>query len=374
MSILRTGADPKFFTTRISIPLGSLHLSGGVKVLLLIANGLARRKHPVTLIVPDFASDSPFRLHSGISVHAVRTGPKWLPMPLRKLSYYMKLCWRSAAGADLCLANYYLTAYGVVLSRLLHGGRPRVLWYIQGYEAGSHGLMAEAGALSRGIRFLLASLSYRLPVKILCVSGWVKERIGRRDAVVVPPPALNLEVFRPGPREHREDRVVIGAIGRTGETKGYGDFLDALEKLIIPDGVQVTVLVASPKEGEVPLPTRFPSEGIHARTEEAMAGFYSRCDIFVLPSRMEGFPLPPLEAMACGSAVVSADCGGISEYGRDRVNCIIVPARSPEKLARAISLLIADPGFRWRLQQEGFQTAGQHGQEEGIARFLSNVV
>lgn len=356
---------------RVSIPLGSFHLSGGVKVLVLLANGMAEREWGITFLVPDYASASPFALDPRIQVRVISTGPRWLPRRLRQIIYYGKLLVLAGSMADLCLANYYLTAYCAVVSSWLTGRKTSVLWYIQGYEAGSHGLMAEDGVIGRLLRYVLASLSYRLPVPIWCVSGWVKDRIGRADAKVVFPPALNLGQFAPKKTERREGLVVIGTIGRRGATKGYKDFVKALESL--PTWTGIHVLIASPVPNEVPVPPGVSAEGVHATTESAMAAFYNRCDIFVLPSRMEGFPLPPLEAMACGCAVVSTQCGGVVEYARDEVNCLLVPTRDPVALGRALDRLIHDAALRERLSREAVQTAGVFGYQAMVKTFVQQV-
>ncbi len=355
----------------VTFPLGSLHVSGGVKVLVLLANGMAARGWRVSLLVPDYASASPFVLDTRVAVRVVSTGPSWYPRKLRQIVYYAKLLGLAGAGADLCLANYYLTVYCAATASLASGLRTKVLWYIQGYEAGSHGLLAEDGAIGRIIRYLLARLSYRFPVPVWCVSNWVKDRIGRPDATVVFPPALNLEVFAPQERAAREARLVIGTIGRQGETKGYGDFLAALRELSEPQ--KVHVLVVSPTPHEVPLPSNVSAEAVHATTEPAMAAFYRRCDVFVLPSRMEGFPLPPLEAMACGCAVVATRCGGVVEYAKDEVNSLLVPVRNPTALGRAIDRLCRDEHLRTNLSTAGVRTAGRFGRDAMVEHFVDSV-
>ncbi len=358
--------------SRVTIPLGSFHLSGGIKVLVLIANGMAREGRQVRFIAPDYAAVSPFPLDPRIHVLVLASGPAWLPPWSRKLLYYLKLSTTATRDADLCLANYYLTAYCALFSRLLRRTKTQILWYVQGYEAGSHGLLADAGPISRIVRYLMARLSYRLPVSIFCVSQWAKERIGRTDAQVVHPPALDLTVFRPDGRTGQTGgRIVIGTIGRQGGTKGYGDFLQALEKLPGTEGFRV--LVASPIPNEVPLPGRFPAEAVCAQSPQAMADFYRRCDLFVLPSRMEGFPLPGLESMACGCAFVTTACGGVSEYVVPGVNALVVPVQAPQELADALQTLAHDSALRQQLSKEGVATSKQFGQEAMVRHFLQRM-
>ena len=104
-----------------------------------------------------------------------------------------------------------------------------------------------------------------------------------------------------------------------------------------------------------------------------MASFYRRCGLFVLSSRMEGFPLPPLEAMACGCAVLTTACGGTEEYAVSRVNAWVVPPAKPSEMARAIRILCADPHLRKALALEGKKTAARYGEKEGLERLLRAV-
>jgi glycosyltransferase involved in cell wall biosynthesis len=85
-------------------------------------------------------------------------------------------------------------------------------------------------------------------------------------------------------------------------------------------------------------------------------GFFSFCDIFVFPSRVEGFGLPPLEAMARGATVVLSDCGGVREYAEPEHNCILVPPGDAEAIAAGVRRL-ADPELRARLARAGRETA-----------------
>lgn len=66
-------------------------------------------------------------------------------------------------------------------------------------------------------------------------------------------------------------------------------------------------------------------------------------DIFVLPSRSEGFSNAIVEAMAAGLPVVATDVGGNAEAVQDGISGILVPAEDPEALSDAILRLLSDP-------------------------------
>ena len=80
----------------------------------------------------------------------------------------------------------------------------------------------------------------------------------------------------------------------------------------------------------------------------------SAADIFVLPSRSEGFSNAIIEAMAASLPVVATDVGGNAEAVLEGVSGLIVPSDNPAALAAAIARLLADP-----LQAKAMGAAGK---------------
>lgn len=96
---------------------------------------------------------------------------------------------------------------------------------------------------------------------------------------------------------------------------------------------------------------------IHGAAERDLPGLYSGAELFIFPSLYEGFGLPPLEAMACGAAVV---CGGSSSLpevvGRAAQ---IVDVAAPESIADGVSDLLRSPARRDQLRAAGIAQAAQ---------------
>lgn len=67
---------------------------------------------------------------------------------------------------------------------------------------------------------------------------------------------------------------------------------------------------------------------------------YNVCNVFVLPSRMEGFGLTLLEAMAAAKPVVASNIGGIPELVKNGINGILVNPNNLEELATALMFLL----------------------------------
>jgi glycosyltransferase involved in cell wall biosynthesis len=78
--------------------------------------------------------------------------------------------------------------------------------------------------------------------------------------------------------------------------------------------------------------------------------------VLVSASWYESFPLPPLEAMACGLPVITTPYG-TEDYAFDGVNAIVVPPQDPKVLAEAIIRLLDDKDLREKLSKEGLNTA-----------------
>ncbi len=79
-----------------------------------------------------------------------------------------------------------------------------------------------------------------------------------------------------------------------------------------------------------------------------MANYLSAADIYCLPSRHEGFPVAPLEAMASSLPIVTTDVPGVADIleGKEESGGIIVPKENSAALAKAIGDLLDNPGLR----------------------------
>ena len=90
---------------------------------------------------------------------------------------------------------------------------------------------------------------------------------------------------------------------------------------------------------------------------EDMALLYNAASLFVFPSLYEGFGLPPLEAMACGTPVIAADNSSMPEVLGDAA--LFVEARDKEALAAATTRALTDDGLRANLIERGLERASR---------------
>ncbi len=98
---------------------------------------------------------------------------------------------------------------------------------------------------------------------------------------------------------------------------------------------------------------------------EDMCALMSGALAFVFPSIYEGFGMPPLEAMACGTPVLVSDAASLPEVTGD--SAVIVKPDSTDSIAEGLHRLFTDAELRARLSAEGLERAKQFTWERSAA-------
>ena len=82
-----------------------------------------------------------------------------------------------------------------------------------------------------------------------------------------------------------------------------------------------------------------------------LAALYSLAEMFVFPSLYEGFGLPPLEAMASGTPVITSSTSSLPEVVGSAA--MLVNPENVFDIARGIKEVLLDPELRYKLTEEG---------------------
>ncbi|MGA2192992.1 MAG: glycosyltransferase [Nitrospirota bacterium] len=161
----------------------------------------------------------------------------------------------------------------------------------------------------------------------------------------------------------REDTPVIAACGRLTEQKNYPLLLRAFKMVLKKTEARLIIL----GQGELENTLRaYVSElGISAGVK--FLGFKTnpykymgRARALALSSSWEGFGNVLLEAMACGTPVISTRCPyGPEEIITDNINGLLVPVGDEEAMADAILRLLTDEALRSKLAEAGKNRAGE---------------
>jgi glycosyltransferase involved in cell wall biosynthesis len=244
-------------------------------------------------------------------------------------------------------------------------GRRRVAWVLREGNNTRAILESDApGHLGRALRWRATELVYRAPDRVVTISNGVADGLVRdfgvpRDRVrVLHNP---VEVVRIGQRaQEAGDGCVpsrfIVACGRLHRQKGFDLLLRAVSRLRDAD-LAVAILGEGPERGALEALAR--ELGLGARL--VMPGFVenpwawiARASAFVLPSRWEGFASILVEAMACGTPVVAADCDyGPREIVDDGKTGLLARIDDAASLAAAIHRVLVDPALRKDLAARG---------------------
>jgi glycosyltransferase involved in cell wall biosynthesis len=88
---------------------------------------------------------------------------------------------------------------------------------------------------------------------------------------------------------------------------------------------------------------------------EDMAGWYNSAEVFVFPSVFEGFGLPPLEAMACGTPVITSNVSSLPEVAEDAGLCL--PPHETNLWTETLQLVFHDSAWRESAREKGLAKA-----------------
>lgn len=335
---------------KVSFLLISLERSGGVRVTVEIANQLAKLNHDCRLVV---CSDDnfPFPVHNNVQIVRARRHNNQ-----GKLSAFTKLFSLAKAvpsDSDVIVASYYLTAYSAVLSRIF-ARNARLFYVVQGYEPN---YFRQENGRSNYVSYLLARLSYFLPLRKTAISHWLSNILASKGHCNVPVinNGIDAEIFTPDDATKTSTEVVIMTIANSRPNRGFYDFCDAISVFRNTRSDFKLLIIGSDRH--VAKSLNVPYDFLTPRCDDQLVDAYRSSTIYVTCSHEEGFGLTPLEAMACGTSVVCTDSGGLRDYAQDGINCLMVPVRDISRIANAITRLLDDHDLRNKLATQGRCTA-----------------
>lgn len=335
--------------------------TGGVAyVAHRLANALTKRGHKVTVFTTDEQPpDACYQVHKVLSARPLN--------PLRAWLWLWKLAWRYAAqdfsDFDIIHAhgnNAMIGRPGPPLVRTLHGASlaeaihattwKRRLWY----------LTITPSELWEAFR----------ATHVVAVSANTRNYVKGIDLII--PNSVSRQVFCPGPlmNEHlRHRHPVILFVGTLAGRKRGQMLVELFQSQIRPALPDAELWMVAERTVNAPGVVCFQNP-----SENTIADLYRRAWVFCLPSTYEGFGIPYIEAMACGTSVLATPNAGARELLEDGKWGVLA---RPSDLGSELLSLLNDPLERHSMARQGLKRAEAFSQDRVVdayeALFSSTV-
>lgn len=334
---------------------------GGFKVVYEYANRLVDRGHVVNVIHPLLLSPGEARLKQQMKKYIMKVAKltfrknkvKWFAVsPRVNVLVVPTLREDSIPDGDVIIATAWRTAEYVAEYSLSKGQKSYLVMDFYPWLGPKDRLEA----------------TWRAPFRKIAISSWLYEKVHqatlRKNNLTVIPLGVDQRRYRLTQDLNSRENMV-SMMYSLGSYKAPQDGIRALEicRAHRPDLNAVLFGPASPRRA-------IPSWMVFRKniSEEQQVRIFNQSKIFLCSSLAEGFAFPPAEAMACGCAVVSTDCGGIREYAVHEVNALLSPPGDPQTLAENIIRLLEEDDLRVRLAKTGHQQIHEFTWDEAVTR------
>lgn len=217
----------------------------------------------------------------------------------------------------------------------------------------------------------LTTLAIRKADRIVCVSRHTYEQLIERFPAAASRARIVSEGV--GPAFTRRDDAAVAAfrqrhglperyilfVGTFEPRKNLARLVDAYEKAVrATDAPDALVLCGGSGWKNDDVFARINQSPVRSRIkvlgylpDDELAAAYSGCSLFAYSSLSEGFGLPPVEAMACGAPVLTADAGALPETTDGAA--LLVDPRAADAIADGLIRLLTDDELRSRLVAAG---------------------
>ena len=200
------------------------------------------------------------------------------------------------------------------------------------------------------------------------VTEWVEP-----DRLCTVPNMVDTSLFTPGndgSQVKRDEILIVGRLSARSRYKGHDMLMQALQILERKYSLKACLSVVGDGDGRPRLEAMASQFRLDHRVEfrgrigtEELIEAYRRCAVFAMPSRVdthprkvwtgEGFGIVYLEAAACGRPVIASTEGGAPEAIIPGKTGFLVDPRSPEAIADALAILLADPAEADKMGRAG---------------------
>ena len=336
---------------KIALYIPSMSGGGAERIILTLANALAERNIAVDLVLN--RAEGPYLKNISDKVNIVNLNTSRVLTGLLPLARYMR---KEKPDAILSAMNYVNVI--TVFAKLLSGTDTRVVVSEHGNLSAS---LKNSKWVSTVVLKSLMSWTYKKSDFVVAVSNGVADDLSRQikvnrnnittiyNPIFTPDLLEKAEALVPlqNPYFDRNTPPVILGVGRLAKEKDFETLINAFAKVRNHKQCNLVILGEGVLRPELELLIK----ELDLQNSIQMPGFVDNpnawmlsADLFILSSIHEGFGNVLVEAMACGTPVVSTDCpSGPSEILEDGKWGELVPVGDVELLSKAIIKALSKP-------------------------------
>ncbi|MBQ8306760.1 MAG: glycosyltransferase family 4 protein [Blautia sp.] len=334
---------------KVNFILPGLGDSGGIQIVKKYVQLLNERGID-TVIYCSLISNNLHRYHSRLvnNLHQLYCSIKTIKEKNKKeeIIWVPKINSKYIREADHTIATMWATAFDV--SRLSEKCGKK--WYfVQGFEIWDNKV--------------LCLESYRLPLNKIVISTWINNQL-KENLGIGPFPVvyngLDTELFKPhvdAPRNisSSEESKTILMMNHDNPVKGVNDGLMVFEKVKQQYPSARFIMFGLRDNGNLPEYIEYYQDP----SKEILVELYQQSDIFLFPSHSDGWGLTPIEAMACGCAVVGTNTGFVLDLGEHGENMMVCESDDIDAMYNNVKVLLDDPNLLSHLKKQGRSTVEQ---------------
>jgi glycosyltransferase involved in cell wall biosynthesis len=329
---------------KITFVLPIVGLAGGIRVVAIYAEHLKNRGHEVVVV-----SRPPTRPSLRDRAKSLLKGQGWISperdepsffdevdVPHRVIERFRPIKDADVPDADVVVATWWETAEWVWELSPQKGVK---VHFMQDYEVWG-GTVEQVDA------------TCRLPIAKIVIAGWVRDLLEKRfnqTPIALVPNSVDTEKFYAPPRG-KQPVPTVGLSYTTFYNKGCDISIQAyhIARKAIPN-LRLIAFGSSLVSPDLPLPDD--AEYTYRAPDHKLKEFYSQCDAWLFGTRIEGFGLPILEAMACRTPVIGTPAGAAPELLTDGAGILVKP-EAPEDMARAIERIEKLSDSEWQAMSD----------------------
>ena len=341
------------------LPHYGLKPSGGFKIVYQYAYFLAENGYKVNIVHPASMNRFPKKylkyICKNIEKRKVKYDWKLKSNNINEI-YCPSLDEKYIPNADICFATAWQTA---VYLNNYNESKGNKFYLIQHYETWN----GSEEAVNNTLRYDMTKI---------VISKWLMNKgkeLGVNDCLYLPN-AINHENFKVYDEIDSRKNIICMMYSEV-DWKGSKDGLNAINLIKEEyDFIKVKLFGKYKRPDNLPQWIEYYE---NPKEEELVRKIYNKSKIFLCTSWFEGWGLPPMEAMACGCAVVTTDNGGVNDFAIDEETALICEIKNPRMMAEKIKYLLDNDKIRRKLAINGANKVKEFTWDKSYSKLLEII-